>query len=95
LTGKGADLTKMTYEEAVRRLEEIVRRLEDEEISLEESLACFQEGITLSRHCREKLAEIEYRVEYLLKDEQAAPGESGFAGGEQQTERETDYGEGD
>lgn len=62
---------KMTYEEALKRLEEIVRRLENEEIPLEESLTCFQEGVRLSRYCREKLAEIEYRVEYLLKEEQA------------------------
>lgn len=60
----------MTYEEAVKRLEEIVRRLEDEDIPLEESLACFQEGIALSRHCREKLAEIEFKIEHLLKEEQ-------------------------
>ncbi len=69
---------EISYEAAVKRLEEIVRQLEDEEIPLEESLALFQEGIKLSRHCREKLAEIEYRVEYLLKEEQTfkeqAPG---------------------
>ncbi len=59
-----------TYEEAIKRLEEIVRRLEDENIPLEESLACFQEGIRLSRYCREKLAEIEFKVEHLLKEEQ-------------------------
>lgn len=60
----------MTYEEAVKKLEEIVQRLENAEIPLEESLSSFQEGIALSRYCREKLAEIEYRVEYLLKEEQ-------------------------
>lgn len=60
----------MAYEVALKRLEEIVRLLEEAEISLEESLALFQEGITLSRYCRDKLAEIEYRVDYLLKEEQ-------------------------
>lgn len=60
----------MTYEEAVKRLEELVNRLEDEDIALEDSLSVFQEGIALSRYCREKLAEIEYKVEYLLKEEQ-------------------------
>jgi exodeoxyribonuclease VII small subunit len=67
---------ELSYEEAVKRLEEIVRRLEDEAIPLEESLACFQEGIRLSRYCREKLAEIEYRVEFLLKEEQSLRGEA-------------------
>ena len=62
-------IEKMTYEEAIARLEELVNRLEDTEIPLEESLSAFQEGIALSRYCREKLAEIEYRVEYLLKED--------------------------
>lgn len=73
----------LSYEEAIKRLEEIVNRLENAEISLEESLAFFKEGIALSRYCREKLAEIEYRVEYLLKEEQKQPDEpSGRAGRE-------------
>ncbi len=67
---KDKKIEKMTYEEAIKRLEELVHVLEDAEIPLEESLASFQEGIVLSRYCREKLTEIEYRVEYLLKGEQ-------------------------
>ncbi len=70
MTAKKKNVENMTYEEAVRRLEEIVNRLEDTDIPLEESLASFQEGVALSRYCREKLAEIEYKVEYLLKEEQ-------------------------
>lgn len=63
-------IEKMSYEEAINKLEEIVNRLEDSEVPLEESLSAFQEGIALSRYCREKLVEIEYKVEYLLKEEQ-------------------------
>lgn len=62
-------LDNLSYEEALGRLEEIVAKLENAEIPLEESLKAFQEGIALSRLCREKLAEIEYKVEYLLKEE--------------------------
>ena len=69
MSSKDKKNEKMTYEEAVKRMEELVRRLEDVEIPLEESLTAFQEGIALSRYCREKLAEIECRVEYLLKGE--------------------------
>jgi exodeoxyribonuclease VII small subunit len=63
-------LKDLSYEEAIKKLEEIVRRLEDTDIPLEESLSSFQEGVALSRYCREKLAEIEFKVEYLLKEEQ-------------------------
>ncbi|HED24324.1 MAG TPA: exodeoxyribonuclease VII small subunit [Firmicutes bacterium] len=67
-------IKNLTYEEAVKKLEEIVEQMEDSEIPLEESLAYFQEGIALSRYCREKLAEIENRVEYLLKEERQQSG---------------------
>lgn len=72
-------LDNLSYEEAIKKLEEIVRRLEDAEIPLEESLSSFQEGIALSRYCRDKLAEIEYRVEYLLKEEQQSLAGSDYA----------------
>lgn len=79
---------KMSYEEAVKKLEAIVNRLEDTEIPLEESLSSFQEGIALSRYCREKLAEIEYRVDYLLKEEQESLSftENGVQGSEDEEE---------
>ncbi len=62
-------LKKLSYEEALKKLDVIVSKLEDAEISLEESIEAFQEGLALSSYCREKLAEIEFKVEYLLKDE--------------------------
>lgn len=63
-------MSELTYEEAMALLEEIVRRMENEELPLEEAMTSFKEGVRLSRYCREKLAEIEYQVEYLLKEEQ-------------------------
>lgn len=65
-------LEKLSYEEALKKLEVIVSKLEDGEIPLEESINAFQEGIDLSRYCREKLAEIEFKVDHLLKEEQQA-----------------------
>lgn len=67
---KTDQLKNLSYEEAIKKLEDIVRSLEDADIPLEESLSSFQEGVALSRYCREKLAEIEFRVEFLLKEEQ-------------------------
>ncbi len=58
-----------TFEEAMKRLEEIVEQLEKGELPLEETLSLFEEGVKLSRFCREKLDEAEKRVEILLKDE--------------------------
>ncbi len=58
-----------TFEEAMKRLEEIVEQLEKGELPLEETLSLFEEGVKLSRFCREKLDEAEKRVEILLKGE--------------------------
>ena len=58
----------MTYEEAIKRLEEIVSLLENNEIALGDSIALFQEGITLSKYCDEKLKNIQEKVAQIYED---------------------------
>jgi len=60
----------MKFEEALERLEEIVRDLEKGDLTLEKSLAAFEEGIGLYRFCTGKLDEAERKVEILLKDQE-------------------------
>jgi exodeoxyribonuclease VII small subunit len=57
-----------TFESALGELERIVRKLEDGEMSLEESLKLFEDGVKLSRDCQERLDQAERRIEVLLKD---------------------------
>ena len=57
------------FEDAMRELEDIVKRLESGDLSLEESLKIFEEGVALSRNCFNKLEEAEKRVSILIKDE--------------------------
>jgi len=59
----------ISFEEALRKLEDVVQKLEEGNTPLEDSLKLFQEGIKLSQRCREILAEAEYQVEYLLREE--------------------------
>jgi len=64
------------YEEVMTRLEEIVRRLEGGNLSLEDSLKAFEEGIGLVRAGEARLSEAERRVELLLSTpagDQAVP----------------------
>ena len=56
-----------SFEQALKRLEEIVQKLEGGDLSLDESLSLFEEGISLSRFCTKKLAQAEKKVEKLLK----------------------------
>jgi exodeoxyribonuclease VII small subunit len=60
-------MPKEKFEDALSKLEKIVSQLEKGDISLEESLKLFEEGIRLTRLCNQKLDEAEKRVEILLK----------------------------
>ena len=57
------------FEEALVELEGLVQRLEKGELPLEESLAAFERGVNLVRLLTQRLAEVEQRVEVLLKTE--------------------------
>lgn len=56
------------FETALKQLEEIVQRLEKGELSLEESLKLYEDGVRLARLCHSKLEEAEGRIELLMKD---------------------------
>lgn len=58
----------LTFEEALDKLESIVNRLESGEISLDESIAAFEEGQKLVQFCLKKLEEAENKVKKLSKD---------------------------
>ncbi len=64
---------KQTFENSLQELEKIVRKLEDGDLSLEESLKHFEDGVKLSRECQERLNQAERRIEVLLKDENGNP----------------------
>lgn len=54
------------FEDALKRLTAIVERLESGDLSLEQSLALFEEGTRLSRSSQAQLDAAEKRVEELL-----------------------------
>lgn len=56
-----------TFEASLNELERIVKQLEDGDLALEESLKLFEDGIRLSRECRERLTNAERRIEVLMK----------------------------
>jgi exodeoxyribonuclease VII small subunit len=55
-----------SFEGALERLEAIVDRLESGELPLEQALAAFEEGVTLSRRCAGELEAAERRIELLV-----------------------------
>jgi exodeoxyribonuclease VII small subunit len=69
-TGSEAPLD---FEQSMKRLETIVEELESGELSLEDSIARYEEGIQLSRRLQQVLDESEKRIERLVEKEGAAP----------------------
>jgi exodeoxyribonuclease VII small subunit len=62
------------FETALKTLEALVERMEGGELTLEQSLQCFEQGIQLTRECQKALSEAEQRVEILTgKDPDAEP----------------------
>ena len=61
------DEKKMSFEEGLKKLEGIVRELDAGDLSLERSLDLFEQGMLLSKTCRDQLEEAETKVEILMK----------------------------
>tara|TARA_Y100001934_G_scaffold17944_2_gene21144 strand:+ start:122 stop:367 length:246 start_codon:yes stop_codon:yes gene_type:complete len=55
------------FEQALEQLEALVARLEGGELSLEDSLTTFEEGIRLTRECQQALRSAEQKVALLME----------------------------
>ena len=60
--------TKPTFESSLKRLEAIVETLEQGEISLDDAVELYEEGIELSKFCGEKLKAVELKLKRLSKN---------------------------
>ncbi|MCB0377963.1 MAG: exodeoxyribonuclease VII small subunit [Bdellovibrionales bacterium] len=56
----------MSFEKKLTRLEEIVQKMEGGELSLDQSLKLFEEGVKLSRDCNKELNDAEQKVKKLV-----------------------------
>jgi len=62
-------MAEKTFEKALERLDEIVKKMEEGDMTLDDSLKAFEEGINLSRFCAKKLDDAERKVEMLIKSD--------------------------
>ncbi len=69
--GAGEELP--SFEQALERLETIVEELEAGSLTLEESLARYEEGVRLSRRLTQSLDQAEKRIERLVEEPGQAP----------------------
>jgi exodeoxyribonuclease VII small subunit len=64
--------TRPRFEEHLARLEKIVEELEGGNLTLDDSLARYEEGVKALKKCYEILREADSRVEVLLKSDDGA-----------------------
>lgn len=59
-------ITKLSFEEAMTRLEEIVEILSSQKINLDSMIELYEEGSALKEHCARKLDEAKMKIETVL-----------------------------
>ena len=70
------------FEEAIEKLDSIVSKLESGSCALDESLALFEEGVSLIKLCNEKLDSAEQKVRILTESGDGTVSDAPFAGNE-------------
>lgn len=61
-----ADVTGMSFEDALAELERIVRLLEEGGAKLDDAIGHYERGATLRRHCEAKLREAQAKVDRIV-----------------------------
>lgn len=66
------DLSKLSYEDAVKELEEIINFLEKDDYSLSDAMDRFKAGVEIYKHCNSLLSKAEGEIKILLGEEESA-----------------------
>lgn len=59
------DISKLSFEQAIKKLTDIVGKVEEGRISLEQSLEQYEQGMELIKHCRGILQKAEKKIEEI------------------------------
>ncbi len=72
-------MEKLSFEQAMQRLEQMVRAMERGEVPLDESLKLFQEGTELVRYCGKLLEDAQLQVQKVMTAPDGGPVMEAFA----------------
>ena len=64
-------MEKLNFDEAIQRLQEIVKQLDNEGLSLDQSIALFEEGLKLSTYCNVQLKSYEHKIDQITSQYEA------------------------
>ncbi len=67
---KNNDISKLSFEQAIKELGSIVGKIEQGEIPLQDSLTQYERGMSLIQHCQTILKKAEKRIEKISQPEQ-------------------------
>ncbi|WPX96161.1 exodeoxyribonuclease VII small subunit [Candidatus Bandiella euplotis] len=59
---------KLSFEDAMKRLEEIIKNLENGNVALESAIELYEEGIILQEHCESRLNSAKLKIEKIVKN---------------------------
>ena len=65
------DISKLSFEQAIKELTGIVGKIEQGEIPLQDSLAQYEKGMALIKHCRDILQKAEKRIERISEEQKS------------------------
>jgi exodeoxyribonuclease VII small subunit len=65
--------TEKSFEENFSRLEKILEKLESEDVTLDETIKLYEEGLALTKFCYEKLNDAELRIKEINKTLKGVP----------------------
>jgi exodeoxyribonuclease VII small subunit len=68
-----ADISTLPFEKALQELEQIVTRLESGKVDLEQSIAIYERGEALKKHCEMLLKDAEARIEKITLKPDGTP----------------------
>ena len=63
---------KLTFEQALNKLEEVVKKLENKEINLDEAIKLYNEGLELSKLCYQELKQSEKLIVEKMEEVNAS-----------------------
>jgi exodeoxyribonuclease VII small subunit len=68
-----AEVSGLSFEQAVAELEGIVAKLERGDVALDQSIAIYERGEALKKHCETLLSAAEARIEKIRLDRNGKP----------------------
>ncbi|MCH7943515.1 MAG: exodeoxyribonuclease VII small subunit [Proteobacteria bacterium] len=68
------EIAKLSFEEALAKLEKIVRQLEDGQGKLDDAIKSYERGALLKRHCEDKLKQAQAKIDRIVEAADGAIG---------------------